>query len=183
MLTHSKVWNAIDALARRYGLSASGLAKRAGLDATAFNRSKRVTGEGCPRWPTTDSIAKVLDATGASLEDFVALVRAETPGRRKLAQPIPLTNHSGSTHVPSRRGGDAPRRQPKNQKARALRSSRLWESLAGDQATDSKTPVGGPAFASGESFMEYRRVLSRRYPLPRGSDSPACRSSCSADPR
>jgi len=49
MLTHSKVWNAIDALARRYGLSASGLAKRAGLDATAFNRSKRVTGEGRPR--------------------------------------------------------------------------------------------------------------------------------------
>jgi phage repressor protein C with HTH and peptisase S24 domain len=90
MLTHSKVWNAIDALARRYGLSASGLAKRAGLDATAFNRSKRVTGEGCPRWPTTESLAKVLDATGASLEDFVALVRAETPGRRKLAQPIPL---------------------------------------------------------------------------------------------
>ncbi|MGA7546789.1 MAG: helix-turn-helix transcriptional regulator [Methyloceanibacter sp.] len=90
MLTHSKVWNAIDALARRYGLSASGLAKRAGLDATAFNRSKRVAGEGRPRWPTTESIAKVLDATGASLEDFVALVRAETPGRRRLAQPIPL---------------------------------------------------------------------------------------------
>ena len=90
MLTHSKVWNAIDALARRYGLSASGLAKRAGLDATPFNRSKRVAGEGRPRWPTTESLAKVLDATGASLEDFVALVRAETPGRRRLAQPIPL---------------------------------------------------------------------------------------------
>ena len=90
MLTHSKVCKAIDARARCYELSASGFAKRAGLDATAFNRSKRVTGEGRPRWPTTESLAKVLDATGASLEDFVALVRAETPGRRKLAQPIPL---------------------------------------------------------------------------------------------
>ena len=37
MLTHGKIWTAIDALARRYGLTPSGLAKRAGLDATAFN--------------------------------------------------------------------------------------------------------------------------------------------------
>lgn len=90
MLTHGKIWTAIDALARRYGLSASALAKRAGLDATAFNRSKRVTAEGRPRWPTTESLAKVLDATGATLEDFVALVSAETRGGRTLAPPIPL---------------------------------------------------------------------------------------------
>ena len=88
MLTHNRIWTAIDALARRYGLSASGLAKRAGLDATAFNRSKRVTAEGRPRWPTTESLAKVLDATGATLEDFVALLSADTRG--KLAPPIPL---------------------------------------------------------------------------------------------
>src|SRR5262245_14120720 len=31
MLTHSQVWSAIDRLAERAGLSASGLAKRAGL--------------------------------------------------------------------------------------------------------------------------------------------------------
>jgi phage repressor protein C with HTH and peptisase S24 domain len=68
-LTHARVWSAIDALARRYGLSASGLAKRAGLDPTSFNKSKRVTGEGRPRWPTTESIAKVLEATGATFED------------------------------------------------------------------------------------------------------------------
>ncbi|HUU25718.1 MAG TPA: helix-turn-helix transcriptional regulator [Methyloceanibacter sp.] len=79
----------MDALARRYGLSASGLAKRAGLDPTAFNKSKRVTGEGRPRWPTTESIAKVLAATGASFDDFTALVTAE-PRRRNPAQPIPL---------------------------------------------------------------------------------------------
>ena len=43
MLTHGKIWTAIDALASRYGLLPSGLAKRAGLDVTAFNPSKRVT--------------------------------------------------------------------------------------------------------------------------------------------
>ena len=89
-LTHSRVWSAIDALARRYGLSPSGLAKRAGLDPTTFNKSKRVTGEGRQRWPTTESIAKVLSATGASFDDFTALVNAGPRGRRSTAQPIPL---------------------------------------------------------------------------------------------
>jgi phage repressor protein C with HTH and peptisase S24 domain len=89
-LTHSRVWSAIDALARRYGLSPSGLAKRAGLDPTTFNKSKRVTGEGRQRWPTTESIAKVLSATGASFDDFTALVTAGPRGRRSTAQPIPL---------------------------------------------------------------------------------------------
>ncbi len=88
-LTHDRIWTAIDALARRYGLSPSALAKRAGLDPTAFNKSKRTTGEGRPRWPTTESIAKVLDATGATFEDFTALLTAE---RRQggPVQPIPL---------------------------------------------------------------------------------------------
>ncbi|MGB6947780.1 MAG: helix-turn-helix transcriptional regulator [Methyloceanibacter sp.] len=90
MLTHGKIWTAIDALARRYGLSPSGLAKRAGLDATAFNRSKRVTTEGRPRWPTTESVAKVLAATGASLDEFVGLLDAEDPTLRMAPQPIPL---------------------------------------------------------------------------------------------
>ena len=75
-LTHSRVWSAIDALARRYGLSPSGLAKRAGLDPTTFNKSKRVTGEGRQRWATTESIAKVLSATGASFDDFTRHRRA-----------------------------------------------------------------------------------------------------------
>ncbi|MGL4443960.1 MAG: helix-turn-helix transcriptional regulator, partial [Alsobacter sp.] len=34
MLTHGQIWTAIDAIAARYGLTASGLAKRAGLDPT-----------------------------------------------------------------------------------------------------------------------------------------------------
>ena len=90
MLTHGKIWTAIDALARRYGLSPSGLARRAGLDATAFNPSKRMTTKGRPRWPTTESLAKVLAATGASLDEFVDLLEAEAAGLRKAPQPIPL---------------------------------------------------------------------------------------------
>ena len=74
MLSHDRVWAAIDALAERYSLSASGLAKRAGLDSTAFNKSKRLASDGRPRWPSTESLAKIIEATGASLDDFMALL-------------------------------------------------------------------------------------------------------------
>jgi len=73
-LTHQQVWNAIDAFAAKHGMTASGLARKAGLDATTFNRSKRITPEGRPRWPSTESIAKLLAATGAPLEEFMALL-------------------------------------------------------------------------------------------------------------
>ena len=88
-LTHDRIWSAIDALAHRYGLSASGLAKQSGLDPTAFNKSKRSTGDGRPRWPTTESIAKVLEATGATLEDFTTLA-STSADIRDWNQPIPL---------------------------------------------------------------------------------------------
>jgi phage repressor protein C with HTH and peptisase S24 domain len=76
MLTHAQVWSAIDGLATRAGLSASGLAKRAGLDPTTFNKSKRVTAQGRARWPSTESIAKALSATGTSMDVFVKLIDA-----------------------------------------------------------------------------------------------------------
>ncbi len=74
MLEHESVWRAIDRLAARYGLSPSGLARQAGLDPTTFNKSKRITKEGKQRWPSTESLAKVRNATGASLSEFVSLV-------------------------------------------------------------------------------------------------------------
>src|SRR5678815_916134 len=85
MLTHSDIWNAVDRLAARSGMSASGLAKKAGLDPTTFNKSKRVTPEGRPRWPSTESIAKSLQATGVTLDSFVALI-----SDRAAAQAVPL---------------------------------------------------------------------------------------------
>jgi phage repressor protein C with HTH and peptisase S24 domain len=76
MLTHAQVWSAIDRLAARAGLSASGLARRAGLDPTTFNKSKRITPQGRARWPSTESIAKALTATGTPFDAFVALIEA-----------------------------------------------------------------------------------------------------------
>ena len=74
MLKHEAVWQALDRLAARYNLSPSGLARQAGLDPTTFNKSKRITKEGKQRWPSTESLAKVLNATGASLAEFIGLI-------------------------------------------------------------------------------------------------------------
>jgi phage repressor protein C with HTH and peptisase S24 domain len=74
MLTHGQIWTALDRLAERAGLSASGLAKKSGLDPTTFNKSKRVTGDGRERWPSTESVAKALAATNSSIESFVQLI-------------------------------------------------------------------------------------------------------------
>jgi phage repressor protein C with HTH and peptisase S24 domain len=92
MLKHANIWRAIDLLASRYGLSASGLAKRAGLDPTTFNKSKRTMATGRPRWPSTESIAKVLDATGASIDEFMLFVQEgnSSPARRR----VPVIGHA-----------------------------------------------------------------------------------------
>jgi phage repressor protein C with HTH and peptisase S24 domain len=73
-LTHDQIWNALDRLAERAGMSASGLAKKSGLDPTTFNKSKRVTSDGRERWPSTESIAKALAASSSSIDAFVQLI-------------------------------------------------------------------------------------------------------------
>jgi phage repressor protein C with HTH and peptisase S24 domain len=88
-MKHDDIWRALDTLAAESGLSASGLARRAGLDPTTFNVSKRRTVDGRPRWPSTESLSKALDATGASLEAFSELVsgaRALSRGGGRGAQ-------------------------------------------------------------------------------------------------
>ena len=81
-LSHSQLWKAIDGLARHEGISVSALARRAGLDATSFNPSKRFgPGEPArPRWPSTESLTRILTATGLSLGEFAALAK-DAPDR------------------------------------------------------------------------------------------------------
>jgi phage repressor protein C with HTH and peptisase S24 domain len=89
MFSHKQVWAAIDTIAERYGFSASGLAKKSGLDPTSFNPSKRNGPDGRPRWPTTESIANLLDAAGATVEEFADLLSGRKGQPPKLKQ-IPL---------------------------------------------------------------------------------------------
>jgi phage repressor protein C with HTH and peptisase S24 domain len=109
MLTHSQIWTALDRLAARSQLSPSGLAKRAGLDPTTFNKSKRITPDGRARWPSTESLAKALAATGVSIDSFVTLIDESS----RPAQTLPMVNlaHMNGNHFdesgfPSSKGWD-----------------------------------------------------------------------------
>jgi len=89
---HAQIWAAVDAVASKHGLTPSGLARLAGLDPTTFNKSKRVGGGRAggdkPRWPSTESVAKALEAVGESFESFAAL--AEGQGASRIGQSVPL---------------------------------------------------------------------------------------------
>ncbi len=70
MFSHQDIWGALDRLAKYFSTSPSGLAKQAGLDPTTFNKSKRISNSGKNRWPSTESLSKVLAVVGMSFEDF-----------------------------------------------------------------------------------------------------------------
>lgn len=76
-MSHHDIWQAVDRLADLHELSPSALAKKAGLDATTFNKSKRVMNDGKLRWPSTESIMRVLDATKTNWDEFVTLMSEE----------------------------------------------------------------------------------------------------------
>jgi phage repressor protein C with HTH and peptisase S24 domain len=76
------IWAAIDQLASEHGWTTSGLARRAGLDPTAFNRSKRQI-NARDRWPASSSIVKVLDGTGETFLEFARRVTAIQQARQQ----------------------------------------------------------------------------------------------------
>jgi phage repressor protein C with HTH and peptisase S24 domain len=110
MLTHDQIWTALDRLAERGGLSASGLARKSGLDPTTFNKSKRITADGRERWPSTESVAKALAATNSSIDTFVQLIGDSA----RTAQAVPLLGfaqagnggHFDDSGIPSGKGWD-----------------------------------------------------------------------------
>lgn len=90
-LSHGEIWRAIDALAERFDMTPSAMARMAGLDPTSFNRSKRGSADtdGRARWPSTESLAKLLEATGVNFSEFAALTE-RTPVRTPGARGAPL---------------------------------------------------------------------------------------------
>ncbi len=73
-MTHDDIWKAIEKFAIEHNMSCSGLAKSSGLDPTTFNKSKRWSKEGQPRWPSTLSISKILTSKGSNMSEFVKFI-------------------------------------------------------------------------------------------------------------
>src|SRR5262249_11427932 len=126
MLTHAQIWAAIDRLAKRANLSASGLAKRAGLDPTTFNKSKRITRQGRERSPSTQSVAQSLADAGICIEEFAGLI---TDRRADAGRTLPLmgfgqvsaVSHFDAAGFPTPKGWDEIRfAAPQDEHAYAL---------------------------------------------------------------
>jgi phage repressor protein C with HTH and peptisase S24 domain len=153
LLTHERVWTALDRLAARAGLSPSGLARRAGLDPTTFNKSKRVTSDGRERWPSTESLAKALAAADAPIDIFVQLIGN---GVRQAAS-VPLL-----TLAEAAQGGDF------NEHDRPIGKSRRQLALPstdgdGAFALEMSSDAYDPAYRRGDVLL-----LSRASKLRRG---------------
>ena len=72
-MTHESIWRAIDSVAKKLGVTPSGLAKLCDLNPTSFNKSKRVNKYGQLRWPCVSTLAKVIQAAGISDQEFFEL--------------------------------------------------------------------------------------------------------------
>ncbi len=88
MLSHKQIWTAIDRLAEKCQLTPSGLARRAGLDPTTFNKSKRTGPDGRKRWPSTESVSKILEAANTSIDDFFGPVNNRKQEVRQFRVPV-----------------------------------------------------------------------------------------------
>lgn len=94
-MSHQDIWQAVERLAAQNGLSVSGLAKKAGLDSTTFNKSKRILADGRLRWPSTESIMQILSATHTGWDSFAALMGEHggsfvPPSHNVLEQHLPF---------------------------------------------------------------------------------------------
>ena len=82
MITNSQTWRAFDRLALANKISVSRLAQRSGLDATTFNKSKRIFPSGKERWPSMCTVAKVLNSLHMTLGDFARFFPDDSNGRK-----------------------------------------------------------------------------------------------------
>lgn len=69
------MWRSMDYLAKKMKLSCSGLAISGGLDATTFNKSKRASKYGQPRWLSMETIFKMLKSSHTSIIEYATILQ------------------------------------------------------------------------------------------------------------
>lgn len=91
-MTHTELWMGICNLAESFHISCSRLARISGLNPTTFNPSKQTLSNGRPRWLSTYSLSRVLDATGISLAEFATFLPSDTHEKPRCHQFNKKTN-------------------------------------------------------------------------------------------
>lgn len=106
------VWRGIDLLADEIGVTPARLARMAGLDQAVFSAGRRIKPDGRMRWPSMDSLAKVLRIADISMGDFVNYMHADPARRAGFRLPSMTMNkafdsqHYDEDGFPSGRGWD-----------------------------------------------------------------------------
>lgn len=80
----NSIWATIDRLSRERGWSVSHLAKLAGMDSTAFNKSKRVDTSGKTRTPNTDTLIRTAEVLGLTMAEFFSVVEDGVNGAMRI---------------------------------------------------------------------------------------------------
>ncbi len=73
---YDAMWNSIEYIAKSKNLSCSGLAQSGGLDPTTFNKSKRHSKYGQPRWLSMETIFKILKSTHTRFLDYAVILQS-----------------------------------------------------------------------------------------------------------
>ncbi|MDF1748397.1 MAG: S24 family peptidase [Alphaproteobacteria bacterium] len=81
------IWLGIDHLADQVGVSPARLARMAGLDQAVFSAGRRRKPDGELRWPSMESLAKVLQVSNVSLGDFVNYMHGDPSTRSGFKLP------------------------------------------------------------------------------------------------
>ncbi|MBE6446158.1 MAG: helix-turn-helix transcriptional regulator [Alphaproteobacteria bacterium] len=100
-LSYNEIWLGLERLAQNKGLSLSALAQKAGLDPTSFNKSKRIGADGRKRWPSTESMNKVLKATNTTVFEFMAFAGQPCPMPKNMIPLIGLAKAGRSGYFDS----------------------------------------------------------------------------------
>ena len=137
-MKYETIWSAVDNLAKALSMTPSGLAKKSGLDSTTFNRSKRIRPDGKKRWPSLDSINKVLEYCNISFEEFYNY--GDNYDGHSNIQTIPFARLSNNV-IPSYQEDNAP-------------DTTNWESIAFPIGTNS-------AYALEIDTVEYEPVYKK----------------------
>lgn len=74
---HAVCWRTINHIAVKLGLSLSGLAKKSGRDATAFNPSKQID-NGYMRVPNLTTILDILKVANMTWQDWASIWKYES---------------------------------------------------------------------------------------------------------
>lgn len=94
-MKQEEVWRGIDHLADEIGVTPARLAKMAGLDQAVFSAGRRKRPEGGLRWPSMDSLAKVLDVADISLGDFVNYMYGNPDTKAGFRLPVQTLTNAG----------------------------------------------------------------------------------------